>query len=131
MTTQKEAMAVLRLARMSFAKYVTGEYRVTFREERGDVAENSAYYTTDIDDAVVTGLQMRARRDFPKEVTALPADRMAVYFTRANVLRIWTADNLVEDVSCSFAEALKMIADSKIHQDLIFEHDHEGAGGIQ
>lgn len=54
--TLASARAELRAARMTLTKR-DGEYRVNFTN--GD--EATAYYTSDIDDAVETGFQMNAR----------------------------------------------------------------------
>jgi hypothetical protein len=61
MTTIAQAKATLNFHGMVLRK-TDGEYRVNFRGGK----EATAYYTTDIDDAVATGIKMmeKAHRDF-------------------------------------------------------------------
>lgn len=58
MMTQREASQRNALNRVNMRK-TGGEYRVTLPEWTGKDAERKAYYTTDIEDAVLTGGMMR------------------------------------------------------------------------
>lgn len=40
----------------------TTEFRVTFNEDNGEQIEKSAYYTDDLEDAMLTALAMRRKR---------------------------------------------------------------------
>jgi hypothetical protein len=62
MMTQREAKQRLSAINMRLTKY-DGEYRVTAQEWSGVQAENGAYYTTDLEDAYFTALEMRKRAD--------------------------------------------------------------------
>lgn len=59
MVTMREAKQRLALNGMSFRKTEYGDFRVAFAEVRDN--EASAYYTDDIEDAVLTGAAMRRR----------------------------------------------------------------------
>lgn len=59
MITMREAKQRLALNGMSFRKTEAGDFRVAFAEVRDN--EPSAYYTDDLEDAVLTGAAMRRR----------------------------------------------------------------------
>jgi hypothetical protein len=59
MITQFEARQRLTLNRMSLRRTPAGDFRVAFADRRDD--EASAYYTDDLEDAVLTGAMMRRR----------------------------------------------------------------------
>jgi hypothetical protein len=75
MMTQTEARQRLNVHRMTLRRTAAGDYRVAFADRSDN--EASAYYTDDLDDAVLTGALMRNPR--PKSV--LQPDRMQ---TKAN-----------------------------------------------
>lgn len=58
MMTQREARQRLAINRMSF-RHTDGEYRVSFAEMPYPGNEACAYYTDDLEDAVLTGARMR------------------------------------------------------------------------
>jgi hypothetical protein len=60
MFTITEARQRLAFSGMRIAKQPTGEFRVAFAELPYRDAEPSAYYTDDLEDAVITGSKMRA-----------------------------------------------------------------------
>lgn len=66
MMTMREARQRLSLNDMQLST-VTGscpkEYRVAFAEVGWQQSEKSAYYTDDLEDAVLTGADMRRRKD--------------------------------------------------------------------
>lgn len=60
--TMKEAASYLRNLRMTIKRTETGEFRINFVGGK----EATAYYTTDINDAVSTAEAMRDERMAPK-----------------------------------------------------------------
>lgn len=61
MITQSEARQRCAVNAMAFRRVHTGEYRVSFPELTGQRNEATAYYTDDIEDAVLTAGAMRRR----------------------------------------------------------------------
>jgi hypothetical protein len=59
MMTQAEARQRLSINRMSLRRSPGGDWRVAFADIRDN--EASAYYTDDLEDAVITGADMRRR----------------------------------------------------------------------
>lgn len=63
MLTLREARQRLTIADMRLSRVgCTSEFRVAYAEETWRDAEKSAYYTDDIEDAMLTGLKMRRDR---------------------------------------------------------------------
>lgn len=62
MLTQREARQRCAVNRMRFSR-VEREFRVSFPEDTGNRNEATAYYTDDLDDAVLTAAAMRRKRD--------------------------------------------------------------------
>lgn len=60
MMTLTEARQRLTMSGMRIAKQQTGEFRVAYAELPYREAEPSAYYTDDLEDAVITGARMRS-----------------------------------------------------------------------
>ena len=71
MMTMREARQRLSLSGMQLST-VTGscpkEYRVAFAEIGWQQSEKSAYYTDDLEDAVLTGASMRRRKDISRGI---------------------------------------------------------------
>lgn len=59
MVTHREARQRLALHHMSFRRTDAGDFRVAYAELPYSKAEASAYYTDDLEDAVITGAKMR------------------------------------------------------------------------
>jgi hypothetical protein len=65
--TIREARQRLALSAMRMSKQPTGEFRIAYAELPYREAEPSAYYTDDLEDAVITGARMRST--MPIDVT--------------------------------------------------------------
>ena len=66
MITMREARQRLALSMMQLSVVQDScpkEYRVSFAEVSRSAAEKSAYYTDDLEDAVLTGATMRRNKD--------------------------------------------------------------------
>jgi hypothetical protein len=72
--TLTEARQRLALSGMRIAKK-DREFRISYAELGFDAAEPSAYYTDDLEDAIITGSRMRAT--MPIDVSARRAHRFA------------------------------------------------------
>ena len=71
MMTMREARQRLSLHTMQLSVVQDScpkEYRVSFADVSYKTAEASAYYTDDLEDAVLTGASMRRRKDIPNGV---------------------------------------------------------------
>jgi hypothetical protein len=66
---QRLALSGMRIARKD------AEFRVSYAELRYDEAEPSAYYTDDLEDAIITGSRMRAT--MPIDVSTRRVHRFA------------------------------------------------------
>jgi hypothetical protein len=62
MLTIREARTRCAVNAMRLQRTDCGEFRVSFAELTGAAAEPSAYYTDDLDDAVMTAAAMRRRQ---------------------------------------------------------------------
>lgn len=60
--TQAEAKAFCQSLGMTFRKTEWGEFRVAFKPAPGTSTEASAYYTTDLEDAIDTAFAMHSGR---------------------------------------------------------------------
>jgi hypothetical protein len=90
-TTMKEAKNILVPFRMTIRKKY-GEYRVNFADgSKWNTSETTAYYTTDIDDAISTAQVMRGQRTrneyLAKNPLALTAPAEPLYWHEVQLMR--------------------------------------------
>jgi hypothetical protein len=62
MLTIREAKQRLSMHRMELRRHIGNLWLIAYAEDRHDVAEKNGYITSDLEDAIIQGSQMRMRR---------------------------------------------------------------------